>query len=175
MRFKDYPYLKKVVIPNSVSLTNTDFTLLFSSLRRLVEVHLPNSVTNINITFAGCSNLTTVVIEGKPTSMQQAFNGCVRLSKVYILDEDVSPEGAFINCSTANLELHIYVPKESNTLSNILSKSGIFGYTSLSFEEHGPTESDPAALVYYYATESGRALYIHPVDDVEATRIANGD
>ena len=51
INFKQYPNLTKVVIPNSVRLSTTDFSNAFCDMMNLQSVQLSDKITNLSNAF----------------------------------------------------------------------------------------------------------------------------
>ena len=92
-------------IPNSVTWIGSG---AFSGCESLKEIHIPNSVTEIDGLFGGafedCTSLKEVHISDSVTWIgYYAFSGCESLEEVYIPDSVTEiVEGAFQYCTSLN-------------------------------------------------------------------------
>ena len=79
--FSNYPNLRTIVIPESVTSINGS---AFSGCRSLTSVTIPESVTFIgDCTFQNCTSLTSVTIPNSVTSISYyAFGDCTSLKTI---------------------------------------------------------------------------------------------
>ena len=114
----DYmPYHGNIVIPESVSVFDTTYTvtgikyLAFQGCNELESVTIPNSVKQIGYAgFAECTGLTEITIPaGVELIDKYAFAYCSNLKRVVIEGNPVIDETAFLGCGT---ELEVIMARE---------------------------------------------------------------
>jgi hypothetical protein len=145
------------VIPNSVATIQGD---AFSFCAHLVNLTIPNSVTNIGEwgTFLGCSSLISVVIPNGVSSIpDDAFNGCTSLTSV-IIPNTVTSIGmvAFQQCSSLT---NIIIPASITNLDDLVFIS-CSNLSSAYFQGNAPAGGGGAfnetpAIVYYLPGTTG--------------------
>ena len=97
-----YPYrdlIKKVLVEDGVK---TIYKSEFEGLTRVVDVHIPRSVTTINESaFKGCTSLKNIYITRVENIGSYAFEGCSSLQTIE-LDEKLKNAGDYIfkNCTS---------------------------------------------------------------------------
>lgn len=193
IKFKQYDSVTKIVIPNEVQLSSTNFDNAFASMLNVKEISIPSSVTIISNTYSGCSNLTgSPVCGNNVVNMHKAYYCCNNLTGSPVCGEKVndvahtywncvnlhgnsyfySPNidraiGCFYGRNTLNI-LNIYIPTNSTSLTTLLNNNtfSIVG-TEITWTD------DTATNGCYYNTQYN--IYIYPVEDVATARMANGD
>ena len=82
INFRKYPTITKVVIPNNVALSDTNFNWTFASMKNLNTVELPNDkLTNMYGTFSNCINLIGPPVCGENVIiMANAYYECKNLT-----------------------------------------------------------------------------------------------
>jgi hypothetical protein len=79
INFQSYKrYIKTLVIPEGVTLSNTNFGSSFVNMPYLEYVVLPDSVSNVS--FQGCKNLKTAVCPRKMPVMYGTYRNCTNLT-----------------------------------------------------------------------------------------------
>lgn len=80
--------ITEVTAEDLEGLTSIDSSMSLSGNTKLINVTIPNSVTNIGSnTFSGCTNLTSITIGDGVTSIgDRAFQNCRNLTSVHITD-----------------------------------------------------------------------------------------
>jgi hypothetical protein len=126
-----------------------------------------NNVVNFSTTYYGCSNLTGVAVCGnKVTDMEFAYYRCPNISgNAYMYSTQVVNARHCFSQKNNARRLNIYVKSGSKT-------NTVFHYTN-SYSLVGSTITWTNAGTYQYNTIYN--IYIYPVANVEAARIANGD
>ena len=129
-----------------------------------------NNVTGMNDTYYNCRNLTgSPVCGSKVTAMYNTYANCSGLkgnSYFYSLGV-VNVKNCFYGCASKNA-INIYVKKNTQTFNTLMrtGSDSIYGTTI--------TWTDELETNGRYCCNKGQ-IYVYPVDDVEAARIANGD
>ena len=98
--FQEFPNLKKITIPNSVTSIGGS---AFSGCSNLTSITIPNSATSIGSSaFENCSSLTSITIPDSVTSIgDSAFSGCSSLTSVSIPNGVTNiGNAAFFCCSS---------------------------------------------------------------------------
>ena len=62
INFKQYPNLTKIVIPNKVRLSTTDFNNAFCDMMNLQSVQLSDKITNLSNAFTNCGALKNLYV-----------------------------------------------------------------------------------------------------------------
>jgi hypothetical protein len=119
-------------------------------------------------TYSACLKLTGAPVCGNNvTNMSNAYSYCRNLyGNSYFYSPNVSNmQNCFYNRNASN-QLNIYVIKDSTTNTTIHTQN-ITGTSS------APIWTEDTANNCQYNTQYN--IYIYPVDDVAAARVANGD
>jgi hypothetical protein len=101
MNFKTYKNATKIVIPDGVTLASNSFSNAFNNMQILVNVSIPNAVTDISYTYRNCRNLTdSPKYSNNITNMYYAYANCVNLTGSPVCGPNViSMVGAYSGCS----------------------------------------------------------------------------
>lgn len=99
--FNNYSNITKVIIPNSIQLTNTSYANLFKNRQNLITIQAnhPN-VTNMAYAFYNCTNLKSSPFCGdKVTNMANSYCNCKNLSGPPVCGNNVTNmTNAYRNC-----------------------------------------------------------------------------
>ena len=129
-----------------------------------------NNVTNMAFAYQSCYNLTGSPACGSNVKdISYAYSYCERLSgNSYFYSPNVGKaSGCFEGCASNNA-INIYVKKDSQTF-NTLMLTDYYSICGSPIEWSNEIETNGR-----YCCNKGQ-IYVYPVDDVEAARIANGD
>jgi hypothetical protein len=140
--------------------------------RRCTNLTTPvcgNNVTNMSYTYNGCTNLTTAVCGPNVTNMSYTYSNCTNIQgNFYIYSNSVNKfSRCLVNRSTSNM-LNIYVHSGSSTNTTVRNTASQYSITG-----NAMTWTTDTANNCSYNTQYN--IYIYPVANVEAVRIANGD
>ena len=81
MNFRQYANVTKIVIPDKVQLSSTNFSNAFRQMSKIKEIEVPAKLTNMFNTFYYCSNLISHPICGdKVINMYGAYGHCFNLT-----------------------------------------------------------------------------------------------
>ena len=81
INFRQYPNLTKCVVPNSIRLSNDNFSSKFYLMFNLKEITLPKNITNMADIFVQCYNLITPPVCGENViNMNHAYTYCYNLT-----------------------------------------------------------------------------------------------
>lgn len=191
INFRQYPTITKVIIPNNVQLSTNDFSNAFSNLIHLQRIEIPmNGVVNITNMCRNCTNLTTAVCGNNVTNMYSTYQNCTKLTKVVCGEKVNSMAFTYNNCKNIRGNTYFYPNNITSVrncfgLRNTLNRLNIYVHNNsntLIRLKYTNTDSlvgksitwtnDTANNRLYNATQN---IYIYPVDNVQAARIANGD
>ena len=124
------------------------------------------NVTNMSHTYSNCPKLTIAICGPNVTYMNNTYQSCRNVQgNMYVYSNVVNHwKGCFSGRNTSN-RLNIYMHNNSTSLNEAInSASKITGANTTTWTQ---VEN------YYYNTTYN--IYIYPVSNVEASRIANRD
>lgn len=100
INFIQYNNVTKIIIPNGVRLSNSNFSWTFARMKTLMNSHIPNSVTDMWATYFSCSNLKGPPVCGeRVTDMNHAYYGCSNLTGSPVCGNNVfSLRSAYEGC-----------------------------------------------------------------------------
>ena len=126
------------------------------------------NVTNMYAAYESCTNLTTAVCGPNVTNMKQAYNNCrnIRGNAYFYSNNLTSALQCFQSRSSSN-RFNIYVHSGTTTHTTVLTDKLVDKVTAITWTD------DTATNGCHYNTYHN--IYIYPVANVEAVRIANGD
>ena len=104
----DYANLASVIVPSTITIDNTEYTVTeigpraFANCSKLTSVTLPQSITTIGeMAFDGCDGLVSLIIpEGVKTLGDQAFSNCRNL-QILELPSTLNKIGSHVNGGTS--------------------------------------------------------------------------
>ena len=191
INFKQYPNMTKCIIPDGTTLSSTNFSSRFSSMKNLKTVELPNSVTNLAKAFYMCSNLTTAVCGPNVVDMYSAYSQCGRLTTAVCGPKVNNMSSAYSSCSKIQGNAYFYSNLVSNVRSCFRGRS-----TENRLNIYVTANSKTNSTLTYYSNSislvgknvawtvdtansckynTAQNIYIYYVANVEEARIANGD
>jgi hypothetical protein len=122
INFRQYYDMTKCIIPNNVTLTNTDFSFAFQDLYyglQLQEFSIPDSVICIDGICQNCKQLTTAVCGPNVTGMEAAYINCYNLTTAVCGPNVTDMARAYQNCyNLTTAECGEKVTKMYDTYSN---------------------------------------------------------
>jgi hypothetical protein len=125
------------------------------------------NVTDMYMTYYNCTNLTTAACGPNATNMRSAYQGCTNIQgNFYIYSNFVNNFSLCFDGRNTSQMLNIYV--HAGTTSNI-ALTNVTGGSSIAGNLISWTTSGANRYNARYN------IYIYPVANVDAVRIANGD
>jgi hypothetical protein len=148
----------------------TDMSWAYVDCTNLTTAVCGPNVTDMSSAYYGCTNLTTAVCGPNVTDMSGAYRNCCSIyGDLYLHSNNINSFTSCFNGRNTSNRLNIYVPSGSTTNTKVMityTSSSITG-TVITFT------NDFATNGCYYNTLQN--IYIYPVANVEAARIANED
>lgn len=146
----------------------TDLSQAYRNCTNLTTAVCGLNVTNMYAAYESCTNLTTAVCGPNVTNMKQAYNNCrnIRGNAYFYSNNLTSALQCFQSRSSSN-RFNIYVHSGTTTHTTVLTDKLVDKVTAITWTD------DTATNGCHYNTYHN--IYIYPVANVEAVRIANGD
>lgn len=178
--------LQHIQLPDTIKELRTTFC----SCTKLVDPICGNSVTHLSSAYRSCSMLSRAVCGPNVVDMSHAYANCQQLYTAVCGPEVTNMSNAYYQCTNIQGNTYFYSPSINNVsncfsgrntskMLNIYAPANSTTMTSLlrtgttSIIGSSITWTNDTANKRYYNTT--RNIYIYPVANVEATRIANGD
>jgi hypothetical protein len=146
------------------NVTNMSYTY-YSCINLTTAICGPN-VTNMYMTYQNCTNLTTAVCGPNVTSMCGAYQDCANLTTAYLYSKNITNvQNCFAKHNNSiRLDVYIYSGK-TNTNTSLMRQN--------SLSVVGKSITWTASQNCQFNTTYN--IYIYPVANIDAVRIANGD
>ena len=143
--FQEFPNLKKITIPNSVTSIGS---FAFSDCSGLTSITIPDSATSIGVSaFSGCSGLMSITIGSSVVNIKEnAFYGCEKLVEVYNKSELPISAGNYTYGQVGYYAKAVYVEPYTSKLS--IDENGYIFYT----------DGDTVLLMGYTGNETSLIL-----------------